>query len=190
MNSPIKTKVILSDEERAHFEILARSGQTPARVARVARVLLHADEFHAEGRRSDEWIAEALGMHVNSVARVCKQFVSGGEAAALIRKRRATPPVPPKVDGRVEAHIVAICCSQAPPGRVRWTMQLVADELKARGVVTSISAETVRLVSKKTSLSRGKNSAGVSPSETGPGSWRKWKLCSTSTPRNTRKKSH
>jgi hypothetical protein len=189
MNSPRKTKVFLSDEERAHLECLARSDRTPARAARRASVLLHADEAHSEGQRSDEWIADALRMHVNTVARVRKQFSSGGEAATLTRKRRETPPVPPKVDGRVEAHIVAICCSPAPPGRTRWTMQLIADDLKARSVVTSISAETVRLASKKMRLSPGESSAGVSRSETARGSSRRWKQCSTSTPRNTPKKS-
>ena len=185
MNSPRKTKVLLSKEVRAHYEELARSDKTPARSARHARLLLHADEAHPEGRRSDEWIAEALGMHVNTVARVRKQFVTQGESRVLHRKARATPPVPPKVDGRVEAHIVAICCSRAPEGRVRWTMQLVADELKARGLVTSISAETVRRVSKKTRSNPGGNSAGASPSGTQHGSSRRWRKCSMSTPRNT-----
>jgi transposase len=188
MNSSLKTKVLLSEEQRADLERLARSDQTPARAARCARVLLHADQAHSEGRRSDEWIADALGMHVNTVARMRKQFVNGGEAAALTRKPRVTPPVPPKVDGRVEAHIIAICCSQAPEGRTRWTMQMVADELVARGVITSISAETVRLVSKKTNFSPGKSNAGASPSETEPGSSRRWKQYSTSMPRNTPKK--
>jgi hypothetical protein len=184
LNSPLKAKVVLSQEQRAHFEELARCDKTPARAVRHARLLLHADEADPRGRRSDEWIAEALGMHVNTVARVRKKFVAAGEQAALSRKPRSTPPVPPKVDGRVEAHIVAICCSQAPEGRTRWTMQMVADELKARGVVTTISAETVRLVSKKTRLSPGRSGAGASPSGTRPGSSRRWSRSSTSTPRS------
>jgi hypothetical protein len=150
MNSPAKVRIRLDDAQRAHLEALARADGTPARAARCARVLLHADEAHPEGRRPDAWIAEALGMHPNTVARVRRQFHAGGEAAALARKPRATPPVPPKVDGRVEAHIAAVCCSPPPAGRVRWTMRLVADELVARGVVTSISAESVRKASKKT----------------------------------------
>lgn len=150
MNSPLKARILLTDEQRAHFERLARADGTPARAARRARVLLHADEAHAEGQRSDVWIAKALGMYHGTVARIRKQFVTGGEAAALTRKPRETPPVPPKIDGRVEAFIVAICCSPPPEGRKRWTMQLIADEVVARGVLTSISAESVRLVSKKT----------------------------------------
>lgn len=170
MNSPVKAQVVLTDEQRSHFEAVARDGRSPARAARHARLLLHADQAHPEGRRSDGWIGEALGMHVNTVARVRKRFVAGGEPAALARKPRETPPVPPKVDGRVEAHIVAICCSPAPGGRARWTMQLVADELVARGVVTSICAESVRLASKKTRCGPGGSGVGASPSATRPGS--------------------
>ena len=44
-----------------------------------------------------------------------------------------------KIDGRVEAHMIAIACSEAPEGRERWTLQLIADELVRLGVVESIS---------------------------------------------------
>jgi hypothetical protein len=57
--------------------------------------------------------------------------------------------VPPKIDGRVEAHLVAICCGKAPEGRTRWTLQLIADELKRRGLVTQVCVETVRQALKK-----------------------------------------
>src|SRR5947208_1208832 len=135
MNSPRKAQVRLTDEQRTQFEALARDGNAPARKARYARLLLHADAAHPDGRRSDEWIAQALGMHVNTVARVRKDFVGGGEAVALRRKPRLTPAIPPKIDGHVEAHLVAICCSKAPEGHARWTLTLLADELKARGLV-------------------------------------------------------
>jgi hypothetical protein len=69
----------------------------------------------------------------------------------LDRKRRETPPVPPKVDGHVEAQLVALCCSAAPEGRTRWTLKLLAAEMVRRRVVTSIAAETVRRALKKTS---------------------------------------
>lgn len=149
MNSPLKARVQLTDDQRRDLEAMARDGRTPARKARYARLLLHADEAHPEGRRPDVWIAEALGMHVNTVARVRKDFAAGGEAAALGRKPRDTPPVPPKIDGHVEAHLVAIRCGPAPEGQARWTLKLLADELKARGLVTEVCIETVRRALKK-----------------------------------------
>lgn len=189
MNSPLKYQVRLSDEQRDELERIARDGRTPARKARYARLLLHADAAHPEGRRSDAWIAEALGLHVNTVARVRKDFLAGGTEAAFGRKPRLTPPVPPKVDGRVEAHLVAICCSDPPEGRATWTLKLLADELKARGLVTEISLETVRRALKKTRCSPGGRSRGASPSGTGRGSSPRWRTSWTSTPARIRPRS-
>ena len=58
--------------------------------------------------------------------------------------------MPPKIDGRAEAHLIAICTGPPPAGRVRWTTELLAGELVRRGVVDSISGEAVRLALKKT----------------------------------------
>ncbi len=65
------------------------------------------------------------------------------------RKKRESPPVPAKVTGEVEAHIVAVACSEPPEGRAEWTMQMIADKIVLDGVVESISDETVRRVLKK-----------------------------------------
>jgi hypothetical protein len=165
-----KYVVRLDPEQRERLTALTRTGSAPARKLTHARVLLLADADHPDGQRPDTYIARALGVHVNAVAKVRKRFVTDGEAPALDRKPRATPPVPPKMDGRVEAHLVAICCSAAPAGRTRWTLELLAGELKARGLVTSVSVETVRKALKKTTSGRGGRSAGASPRRTRPGS--------------------
>ncbi len=55
----------------------------------------------------------------------------------------------PKIDGRAEAHLVAIHCGPSPEGQARWTLRLLADELKARGLVTQVCIETVRRALKK-----------------------------------------
>jgi hypothetical protein len=150
VNSPLKARVLLTGDRRRDLERVARDGRTPARKARYARLLLHADEAHPEGQRSDLWIAAALGMHVNTVAQVRKRFAADGPDAALGRKARPAPPVPPKIDGRVEAHLVAVHCGPPPEGRARWTLRLLAGELKARGLVTEVCIETVRRALKKT----------------------------------------
>lgn len=182
MNSPLKCQVRLTDDQRRDLERLARDGGTPARKARYARLLLHADSAHPEGCRPDTWIAAALGLHVNTVARLRLRFAAGGPDAAFARKSRPAPPVPPKIDGRVEAHLVALCCSPAPAGRARWTLHLLADELKARGLVTEVSVEAVRRALKKTRRSPGGSSPGASRSGTRPGSSPRWSRSSMSTP--------
>jgi hypothetical protein len=170
MDTPRKYVVRLTAEQRDRLVDLTRTGSAPARKLSHARVLLLADAEHADGQRPDTYIANALGLHANGVAKIRKRFVLDGEAPALDRKRRDTPPVPPRVDGRVEAHLVAICCSAAPAGRARWTLSLLASELKRRGFVTSISVETVRKTLKKTTCNPGGSSAGASPSASRRGS--------------------
>jgi hypothetical protein len=96
MNPLLKCQVRLTAEQRGDLEQRARDGKTPARKARYAKLLLHADEAHPEGHRNDAWIGEALGMHVNTVARGRKLFAAGGLDAAFGRKPRQTPPVPPR----------------------------------------------------------------------------------------------
>lgn len=159
-----KYVVDLSSETRSRLEQVARNGTAPAKKILHARVLLMSDQHHPAGRYTDEQIAAALGVHLNTVGRIRKKYVLQGEGPALDRKPRATPPVPPKLDGRAEAHLVAICCSPPPAGRARWTLSLLANELAGRKVVTSVCRETVRLTLKKMNSSPGGRSGSASRS--------------------------
>ena len=67
-----------------------------------------------------------------------------------------------KLDGKQEAFLVALACSDAPEGRESWTLQLLADKLVELQVLEEpISYETVRVTLKKTNSSLGKKSNGV-----------------------------
>lgn len=163
-STPNQYPVTLTDEQRDRFERLTRTGSAPVGKVRHARVLLLSDHQRPGGHMTRDRIAEALGMHVNTVDRLRKRFVLEGEEPTLNRKVRAEPPTPPKIDGRAEAFLVATCCSKAPEGHARWTLSLLADRLTKRGFVTSISIETVRKTLKKTRCSPGGSSVGASPS--------------------------
>ena len=181
VSTPNLYPVVLTPETRGRLEDITRNGSAPAKKIRHAQVLLLSDADRPGGRLARSQIAELLDMHVNTIDRIRKRFVTDGEAPALNRKPRSTPPLPPKIDGHVEAHLVAICCGKAPEGRTRWTLQLLADELKRRGLVTQVCAETVRQALKKTNCSLGGRSAGASPNATTPVSSARWKRFSTST---------
>jgi len=163
MSNPNKYKIYLSEPERNALKNISRNGQSPAKKILHAQMLLLSDQDHPEGGWTDSQISEALGVHPYTVARVRKRYVTKGEAPALNRQVRKTPPVPKKLNGEQEAHLIAICCSQAPEGRARWTLSLLVDELKKRGIVTEISRETVRQALKKTSYDPGKNNVIASP---------------------------
>ena len=169
-STPNQYPVRLNAEQRASLAAVADSGKAPVAKVRHARVSLLSDRDRPGGPYTDVQIADVLDLRVNTVARIRRRFVTAGEAPALERKPRLTPPVPPKIDGRVEAHLIALCCSGPPDGRVRWTLSLLAGELSRRGLVTSISAEAVRRALKKTSCSPGGSGAGASRSGSRPAS--------------------
>ena len=70
--------------------------------------------------------------------KVRKRCVEEGLEAALGRRQRSRDRAP-VLDGEGEAQLVAIACSEPPDGRARWTLHLLADELKHRKVVHTIS---------------------------------------------------
>lgn len=187
-STPHRYPVLLTDERRAGLEELVRNGRSSAKKIAHARVLLLSDRGREGGKLSASEIGAALGIHVNTIDRIRKRFSLLGEAPALERKRRETPPTPPKLDGAGEAALAAVCCSPAPEGRTRWTLSLLADELGRRRVVTSICAETVRAYLKKTSSSRGPRRAGSSRRRMPPASSPRWRSSSTPTrPRTPRR---
>lgn len=181
-STPHRYRVYLTPDQRDRLDQITRNGNAPAKKIRHAQVLLLSDRNRPDGAWTRGRIGQALQMHVNTVDRIRKRFVLEGEAPAINRKPREYPPTPPRLDGRAEAYLVAICCGPAPEGRSRWTLKLLADELVTRQVVTQVCAETVRQTLKKMNSSLGASSAGASPNATRPGSWRRWKTCWTCTP--------
>lgn len=179
---PKKRSVVLTAATRERLEAITRNGSSPAKRILHARVLLLSDAHHPAGRYRDAEIARILGIHPNTVAHIRTRFVQQGEAAALDRKVRATPPTAPKLDGRAEAALVAICCSPAPQGQVRWTLKLLVQEMVSRRIVTSICRETVRKTLKKTFSNPGANSGSASRRKTRPGSSPRWNRCWTPMP--------
>lgn len=169
-STPNQYPVRLTPEQRQRFESISSNGHAPAKKIMHARLLLLSDHDREGGPWSRTQVAEALGLHPNTVDKIRKRFVVDGEAPALERKARSEPPRPPILDGRAEAHLVAICCGLPPEGRAVWTLQLLADELVARGIVVQISADTVGRALKKTNCSLGERSAGASPRRTRRGS--------------------
>jgi transposase len=150
--------VTLNRTERKQLEEMVSKGKGAVHRIKHAHILLAADEKGPNWK--DEDIADAFRCHRNTVANVRQRFVEEGLEAALERKKREIPPVPRKLDGRGEARLIAVACSEPPKGRAKWTMQLLADKLVVLGVVESISDETVRQTLKKTNLSRICGSVG------------------------------
>lgn len=147
--------VSLSESDRTILRQLVRRGHQSARRLTRARILLLADES-----RSDGQIASALLSSASTVQRVRRQYVCEGLEAALSEKPR--PGVAPMLDAVAEARLTALACSDAPEGRARWTLRLLADRMVELEIVDSISHKTVGEYLKKATSSRGNAGTGVS----------------------------
>jgi len=137
--------VTLTDEERQSLRDLVSRGKAAARAIGHARILLKADV--AEDC-NDEEISQACDVSIRSIERLRKRFVEEGFEAALRPPRVPRPPR--KLDGGVEAHLIALACSDPPAGQAHWTLTLLAGRLVELRVVEAVSPSTVRRALKKT----------------------------------------
>jgi transposase len=143
--------VRLEAEERVRLQHLVRVGKGAALRIRHANVLLAVDESADGAKLKDEQAARALGVAVRSIETLRRRFVEEGLDAALERKKRERPSMEPMFDGHKEAQLIAIACGPKPTGRVRWTLELLADRVVALKIVEHCSRETVRRTLQKTS---------------------------------------
>jgi transposase len=114
-----------------------------------ARILLKADASEGGPAWTDERIADALETSADTVARERRRFVEDGMEVALMAKKPGKPRRR-VLDGRAEARLVALSCSEPPEGRGSWTLRLLADRMVELGHVEGLSHETVRRTLKKT----------------------------------------
>jgi hypothetical protein len=141
-----KYLVKLTSTERKQLKEIITKGKAPAYKIKHANILLKA-----EAGWTDEKIARAFDCNVNTPRNVRQRLVAQGLEAALERKKQETPSREKILDGKGEAHLIALSCSQPPEGRSRWTLHLLADKLIELQVVDSVSHETVRQTLKKMS---------------------------------------
>ncbi len=126
-----------------------------------ALILLACDEGKYQKERSiNETIARVLNVSMKTINRVKKRFVEKGIDMALTGKP-STRVYQRKADGDLEAHLIAMSCSEAPEGHKRWTLRLLADKAVELKYVDDISYETVRRMLKKTSLSPRNKKDGI-----------------------------
>jgi transposase len=136
--------VTLTDSERAELRKLISSGKGAARRLAHARILLKADQG-----LTDQCIATEVEVGHATVERVRRRFVEEGLKASL-DPHRPNKPRQRKIDGEVEAHLVALTCSAPPEGRARWTLRLLAGKLVELEYLPEVSHETVRQALKQT----------------------------------------
>lgn len=150
-----KSKEIrLTEEQQYYLKSFVSSGTHSAMEIRRARVLLMLDRTGKTDHVRYKRTAEYAGISVQAVYNMRDEFLGNPDIGAyLTRKKRKTPPVPAKVDGKVEAEIIALACSPHPEGTARWTLRLLAEKAVELHYIDSISHVKVRQILKKQGIS-------------------------------------
>jgi hypothetical protein len=141
--------VTLTEEERADLRHLVRAGSARARKRLHAQVLLQADASPDGPDWTDDRIREALHVSPSTIHRIRQRFVEESLESALSGRPMPRRPDKVKLGAGLDAHLVALACSDPPHGAARWTVRLLADRLVESGRIDGVSEETVRKALKK-----------------------------------------
>ena len=134
--------------EKQALERFVSQGKQSARAIKRARILL---ERHVGV--NVKMTSQIVGVSQATVYNVCNHYRTNGWQAALREQPRSGQPV--KLDGRQQAALTVLACSDPPAGRARWTIRLLADKAVEVAIVERIVPETIRQFLKKTNLSLG-----------------------------------
>jgi transposase len=145
-----KYKVTLNKEEREQLNDVVSKGTHSAQLYRTAYVLLNCDEGKWGDKLTNEQVSKVLQISMRMIDRIKQKFVEEGFEACLER-RLLSRTKEKKVDGDLEAHLIALSCSKPPKGFSRWSLRMLADKIVELKYAENISHETVRRVLKKTS---------------------------------------
>jgi hypothetical protein len=160
-----KHHVTLTEEQRQQLTCQSLSQKGSLRERKRARILLLADEgpFHEPlqgGASTDVWIAKQVRACPHTVERVRQRFAQAKEqdqdaVKATLHHAPQQKRKPRLLDGRAEAHLIALTCSAPPDGHKRWGLHLLKDTLIEQQITDTISHETVRQTLKKMNSNPG-----------------------------------
>ncbi len=136
----------LKSNERVWLEHFTRTGSANHQEFKRAQLLLAVDE---PNQLNDAELAKAIGVSRATIYNTRRRYLAVGVEATVHRRARKDRGIPQKVDGRVEAHLIALACSATPNEEPVWTLKMLADKLVELELVDAISREKVRQVLKK-----------------------------------------
>jgi putative transposase len=133
-----KFRLRLTAGDRRKLNRVLMQGQGSARLFKRAMILRLLDLGKSVGE-----VAKDVGVSRMAPRIVGTRYLKQGLDRALSEAPR--PGKPSLINGHAEKEIVALVCSSPPGERVRWTLNLLRDELIRRGIVPSIGRETLRI---------------------------------------------
>jgi len=126
----MRKELYLSKEQRKELMDFVNKGTHSAQLIRRARVLLALDRTDKKDHLRITRISDYVDLSRQAIYNILDEFLESESVAEFLeRKKRETPPVPAKINGDVEAKIIAKACDTPPEGYSRWTLRLLASNL-------------------------------------------------------------
>ncbi len=141
-----KTVINLSKKEKDYLLELSSKGKHSATTIKNSLILLKSDDGV-----SNEEISKVLNVNIRKIQRVRKKYKEKGLKDAIFRKKRKDANKT-KLDGKQEARLIQIACSNPPDGYSKWSLRMLSNKMVELEIVDSLSHETVRRTLKKTNL--------------------------------------
>ena len=146
--------IMLNEEQRSELEMFAKNGTHNAHLITRAKTVLALDRSNKKDHLRISRVIEQVELSRQAIYDIRDAFLEAPDVSTfLTRKKREIPPVPAKVNGDVEAHIIALACSEPPKGFARWTVRLLAEKSVELNFVDSLSHMTVDRLLKKRNIS-------------------------------------
>jgi len=144
--------VTMTSEERSSLKNLIQKGRISGYRMRHAAILMKLDDIPENREWTCKSIAKAHNTNENSVTHIAKRFVEEGLESSLSPKTHNNHAR--KIDGEVEAKVIALACSNPPEGHERWSVRLLRDEV-IRLEIADIERSSVNNILKKMNSSLG-----------------------------------
>ena len=109
-------RIHLTREEVSELQTIIKKGSRTAQSFRVAYILLNCDEREYSDKATNEEIRKILKVSDRTIERAKKRFMEEG-LETVLERRPTTREYDRKIDGDLEARLVALCCSAPPEGR-------------------------------------------------------------------------
>lgn len=152
----------LSSEQRAKLEKFTNTGKHSPHLVKRAQVILGLDTSNGRKTPNRAEIASKVDLSPTAITDIKNTWFAANDVDDFLkRKKRETPPVEPKITGVVQAHIIALACTEPPEGCTRWTLQLLADKSVELQFIDSISNVSVETVLKKINFSLTDTNTGA-----------------------------
>ena len=134
---PLQFRLAASDVKA--LEALVHSGVQPVRVVLRALALLALDRGD-----SAPTVAVAVRLSPQAVRNIAQRYRRAGTDAALHERPR--PGAAEVLAPAQKQRIIAMVCTDPPPGAARWTVRLITEQAVQRKFVDQVGRETIRVL--------------------------------------------